>query len=88
MGGSESQTFLPLCFVAFTLAIPCCAFCFRTPDWNRAPDLEAGLVVPVSPAGLESWKRLGFPGSWMNLNLNAPCSSTPAGLKTPGHCGA
>ena len=55
------------------------------PEPGRAPRSEPGFVVPVPPTGLKSWKRLGLPGSWMNLKVKTPCSQTPAGLQAPGH---
>jgi hypothetical protein len=32
-------------------------------------------------------RRRGLPGSW-RTPVSVPCSSTPAGSRTPGHCGA
>jgi len=56
------------------LAVPCCAFSFRLLSRGRAPHSDAGLVIPVSPSGLKSWKRRasqvpGWTSIWMRPAL-------------------
>jgi hypothetical protein len=45
-----------------------------------------GVGHPVPPAGVLPRRWKGLPGSW-GTSVNVPCSPTPAGPRTPGHCG-
>lgn len=65
-----------------------CVRCFRS-RWSRTPDHGPG----VHCAGphrrlLHAGRRSGPPRFLGNPGVPMPCSLTPAGPTTPGHCGA
>ena len=60
------------------LFAPVAAECNRPWAWSWSPGAPAGELP-------RRWK--GLPGSW-GTPVSVPCSSTPAGSRAPGHCGA
>jgi len=85
MGRSDSPSPVPPRFVSFAWRYP-----GRTrsslPWPPSAPAVGLELVTRCSRRDLPR-RRRGLPGSWRTPG-NVPCSPTPAGSQTPGHCGA
>ena len=85
MRRSDSLPPVPPRFVAFAWRYPGCTRVSlpRPPSappraWSWSPG-SSGRDLPR--------RRQDLPGSW-GTPVNVPCSPTPAGPRTPGHCGA
>jgi hypothetical protein len=85
MRRSDSPSPVPPHFVAFAWRYPGCTRS-SLPRPPGAPAASLELVTRCSRRDLPR-RRRGLPGSW-RTPVSVPCSSTPAGSRTPGHCSA